>query len=288
MGSFKINPLVGQADFLRRQVLATEKEIDTRVISLSTRDKLFHSLESNQRVMEQLQKKATTVDEFAQAQIQDKLEGLDQRIVALYGRIQNLAVDQEVADIAREAQHLESTLKQGGNHQKIAKEVSHLKEHIQTLTNDHALGREERHTIATVRATIRRADSFLRTNGLREDTSHLFNQFNLLDLAASEQEPLSDGEIDVIELFEVAECLFREKDKEGLRRFNQLSEEAKRRFHAHLRRLGESTGNPLANRIKTAQALIAAAYDLADSHDGEPYLAEVELNKLFDSARSFG
>ncbi len=275
----KINPLIAQAEFLRAQILATEQQVDTRVISSLTRDTLFHSLESSQHAMRVIQKKSISTDEFSKVQIQDKLEGLDQRIVILYGHIQALAVSRELSDITEEAKRLEISLHSGGNPKLIEEEITHLKEHIQTFTQDHALGRHERHAMAKARATMDQAYCFLQGQSLKTN------------LNITEETHLSDDEIEletVIELFEIAECLFRRKDKEGLLRFNQLSEKAHHRFRLHLTFLGETTGNPLASPVKSAQALIATAYDLADSHDGEPYLSEAELNKLFDTARSFG
>lgn len=289
MGSIKLNPLVGQANLLLQQVQAAELAADTHIICLATRDALFHRLKGNQAELGELKEKmraaAGGVNEFERAQIHDAIQGLDQRIIRLYGRIHNLAIDKEVSDIAKEAEDLETTLK-SGDIEKVKKAFSYLDDHIQTFIDQHALGREGRHTIATARATRQKAYSYLRTHGLREDRPHLFNQFNLLQLAVPPHEPLQDDEIQaelVLDLYSTAECFYHAKTKEGTQRFNQLDKEAKKRFHIHLALLGEPSGDPWADRIKSAQALIAAAYDLADSHDGETYLSEDQLHDLFSN-----
>lgn len=287
MGRVNVHPFVDQANILVQQVQAAETAAETLVMSPSTRDSLFHKLLQNQTDLSELQDKIAApfvaIPEFDKARIHETLQGLDERIIHLYGVIHNRAIDTEVADIAKEAEDLEKTLV-NGELDKVKQAFSSLDDHIQTFVEQHALGREGRHTIAAARATRQKAYYFLRTHGLREDRPHLINQFNLLALAAPPPEPMQDDEAmaeTVLELYEIAECFYCDKTKDGLQRFHQLCQEAKNRFRIHLAILGESAGDPMADRKKSTQALIAAAYDLADTHDGEPYLNDEQLQDLF-------
>jgi len=279
----RIHTLVGKAETLQKQVLDTENVVASEAISFKARDRLFHKLATNQRTLRHLSERMHDqgIDDVSKARIESSIDGLDERIVQLYGKIQNRAIETDIAGIAQETSDLETRIEKG-DAEEIAEAATHLDAHVQSFTHDFGRRPESKKVIATARMAGQKAHYYLRTHGLKPDRPFLINQFNLLELA-SPPAALENEEVEhdiAIELFEAGECFYNGKKNEGTRRFNQLPEDAKRKFRKHLAQLGET--DPFADPIKTAQALVAAGYEFADNQDGAPYPDTKALDDLFN------
>ncbi|MBS3905305.1 MAG: hypothetical protein KGZ39_08275 [Simkania sp.] len=283
MGSTRIQSLAGTPAALRQQVLDIEEKVGIKPsISLALRNKLFGQLDATRHSMETLQSTSFAVSEFSRAQIEHDLEDLPEKIVELYGRIYNLAVDTEVEKVAKEAKQLETRLKKGDT-KAVAQKVTQLKEHIQSIHSRHALGLENRSTVAVAKNVAKRADQFLKAHTLGESIPPLMNQMNLLEIQKYHygQDEI-DGDLSV-ELFDIAEAFYYGSRREAMKGYHQLPEEIKRLCKDRFAELGVSS--PTEDLTATAQALVATAYDLVMGKGKEPVFTPQELEELFREAR---
>lgn len=255
-------------------------------LNLAGRTTLHSELEQISRSMQELRKSAVSVNDFAKSRINQNLEGLEDKIVTLYGRIDTVWIDSEIVTIEEETRELNSQLEQDApNREEIAQEVNSLKKHINTLCRDHRLLKKDRKVIGLARASIKKAEAVL-SNKILGNT---FNQLNILALhTAPLDDVFLDEEIDnqISELFPLAHLFYKNNVKEGVRGFNQLSEFEKARFQTHLRHLEASSLDPAADCQKTAKALIALGYELSDScsEEGEIYLSDAALKQFCTEA----
>ncbi len=273
MGSVTFHPFV-DLNRIQQDVQATQRAVETRPITFKARDKIFHKLTENLRIISAFQKN-TAADPVFQAQFRT----LRDNVVWLFGETQSRALSQAVEDIAGKARELNTIIEQGDK-KRIAQKAPRLLKDINVLTSQYAPGRQERKKLALARATYQRANSYLERGRLGKNAPSLPFQLNILEVVS----PVDDDEIDeelISEICETARSFFEVKTKEGIQRFNQLSGKAKLLVRAHLAKLGIAEGDLLEDRTKTAQALLATAYDIADSNDGQSYLSPSEMDNFF-------
>jgi len=282
-----INTVILDSERLPLAVQAIERQLTFQTtLDLEGRNGLHSALEDVSRSVEQLRRRANQVDAFAKSRIAQNLDGLDDKIVTLYGRIDTVWVDSEISTIAAETRALNAEMEQEApNREEIVREVNQLKKHINTLCRDHRLLKKDRKVVGLARATIKRAEAVL-TNKILGNT---FNQLNLLALQARPLDDVyADEEIDeqVSELFPLANLFYKNNLKEAMRGFNQLSDFEKARFRSHLKQIGASSLEPADDCQKTAKALIALAYELSDScsEEGEIYLSDAALDQFCTEA----
>ena len=148
MGYNKISQ-VKSSELLPRQVDQIQHELEkSSSISTTQRNRLFHKLDSALKKYNALQKGADSISEFARAQILKNIEGLDQKIASLYGRIDNGYTDSQVRQIKNEA--------------------ARLKKHLNTLCENYALRFEDRKVLASARASLLLASAVLEGKGAEE------------------------------------------------------------------------------------------------------------------------
>ncbi len=285
MAQFHIDPLI-RSENLRQKILSLEEQVAAKEgISFQTKSAFFQELESTCLEIAALKKEASAVGEFAQRQITSNLEELDGKIVSLYGRIHNFAVDHEVKMVHEKVRKLIHPT-QLQNRSETAAAISPLKAQIRSLTQAHALGLENRQIIALAQTTIKRVDKYVKNTDALPPTS-LMNQFNLLEVYRATIAEDLPTELDVlVELFEIAEHFYQRKDKEAFRSFQLLPEEVRNRVKKHLITLGIASGSPREDRGKSMQALIATSEELGTGAQMVSYLSYQELEKLFKEANS--
>jgi hypothetical protein len=249
----------------------------SRTLTPQTRNQLFHELDCANETLHALQEKAGAVADFSHLQALQNLNGLQERIISLYGRVDDRFTDSEVGKIQEEAETLDTHLKQPlekGNLTRISKEVDNLKRHIHTLCDSHRLLREDRRKIAMAQACVRNADAVLQGKPY---------QATLFPMAALEFDPEAD--LAAVDLYELAELFYHHKTKAAQREFNQLPDWQKEIVFSHLKELGIPSADPSLDMTKTVQALIATAHEISSSDDGQLYLSLEEIDQTFLEAR---
>ncbi len=281
MGSEKINSRPWSPADLRQQVLYIEEQVsfDTPISPLQ-RNKLFRQLDRTRRSMEAICDSSKPTNEFSRLQIERDLDDLPEKITKLYGQIHNRSVDTQVRQVVDKAKSLQDRLDHG-DCDNIVKEVSGLKKRLQQIRRRHALGSEN---LKIARYVSTRAEQFLRAHALGQPIPPLVNQLNLLEIQRLHYRDAGNEDEVIIELFELAESFYFGHNRDTLKRFNLLPEAVRRRIQAHFAILGVSS--PQEDRVKTAQTLVATAYDLAHGEGSETYFSLQELEKLFSEARA--
>jgi hypothetical protein len=264
---------------LRRQVLDIEEQVNfDKPISLVQRNRLFRLLDRTRRSMEAFCSKSSVSNDFTRFQVERDLYDLPDKITELYGRIQNRTIDTQVKEkIVDRAKLLQERIDHG-DCRNIVKEVASLKKKIESLRSQYALGIEN---LTIARYVSKRADQLLRAHALGQPIPPLFNQFNLLEMQQLQYKNLELDETLLSELFELADCFFYGNGRDTMKRYHLLPETARRQLMKHFAILGISS--PKEDSVKTAQALIATAFDLAHGEDGtESYYSEQELRIFFE------
>ena len=262
MGSTKITPAG-----LRQQVLDIETRVGFNAPISSVQEKqLFKKLDQVQSSVERLQGQGNS----------DFLEDLPDKITRLYGTIHNRTVETQVERVVTDAKHLQTKLEGGSN---IDQGVGKLKKTVDHIRKEHALGQGQLKVTGYVST---RANQYLKARSLGKEAPQLVNQFNLLELQNYRNDEIDDDTSG--ELLEMAEAYFYRQNNDLNKRYHLLPQKAKERLNVHFARLGIRT--PAEDGIKAAQAFVAAAYDLTEGEDVEPYFTQEQLRDLFAEARS--
>jgi len=290
MASIKINPGHREIDALHDRIQTIEGQLRAHQrISPQTKELLFQELDGAQQALLSLRAKSVSITQYSKSKFSssfetaqnerqiEELDRLKEKIITLYGDIDTRATDSEIEEIKEETCHLQQALKEG-NPEEIAKDVSILSKHIHTFCDTHQASRKDRHIINLAKQSLKTADTILHQKVLGQTV----NQFNILSLLRSEmiEECEEDEELEpqVMELFNAAELFYSFKIKEAKSAFNQFPESIKARARHHLSVLEKGTEIG-SNVIKTVQALVATAHEIAQSD--EDYLTTDQVHEMF-------
>jgi hypothetical protein len=273
---------IKSSEQLPQLIRSIEVELSrTPNLSSNDRDRLVHQLDTACNSYSVLQKQALSVGEFAQKLILRNIDGLGDKIRNLYGRIDDRFTDSEVHKIQVEAQTLDAHLhdpKVCENLQGIAKEVHQLKRHINKLCHDYMLRREDQRVILEARYAVRHADAVLR--------GETYMQPTLIDLPDIGDEMQEEADMQAIGLYEIAHLFYDRKDKQAMKLFHALSDYEKERFTFHLMELSNGgCKKPADDRVKTVEALLTLAHELARSDFGQLSLDDIDA--MFKEADTF-
>ena len=275
----KIDPIKGSETLLQQVNDLEELLKHAQAISVQKRNQFFHELESAQQLLKELRKAAHVLNVFTQAQINHNLEGLEEKIITLYGRIDHCWIDSEVSLIQEEAKNLSTVLHHPvkENFKNISRKVNSLKRHITSLCHDNRLLKKDRAVIALAQQTIKKAQALM-------EGKTFINQWNLLeiqDFFTNEIEEYDEMETDICELFDIADLFYQNDSKLALRKYNELSSYPKSRVQAHLRQLQVDTLDVSVDHLKMIQALIATAHELCQAFDEEVYWTQEAIDLTF-------
>ncbi len=275
MGSKTIQPLLGSPAALAAEVREIEQAIGTDTpVPPGLRNKLFRQLDT---LMDRVQRKGSAISEATRYKFEPDLDDLPDKIQKLYGWIHNRSVDTEVSSVVDQAFKLQDRFEHGKD---IVADVRRLKKRLEGIQRRHALGEEN---LSIARVVSRRANQFLQAHALGKSAPPLINQFNLLEVQKIHYRREEMDEELVVGLFEIAENFYHGNyDRETMKRYHLLPEQAKRTLQEHFAHL--SISSPKDDRVKAAQALIATAYDLAHGKGTEPYFSPRELEDFFNEA----
>ncbi len=280
--------LVRVSELLVQKVeLVEEKLHQFPVISPAAHENLFLELEQAQKDLKDLRAQVPLINVFSQIKINTLLEGLEDKIITLYGRLDNKWLDSEIGKINEAALHLEKVietpLKASG-----AKEITALskalKEHISWICENHRLLIKDRKVIAFAKNILKQAEDV--ASGKKHLNTPVYVHNSIFTQARIQEHSFasSESDMDALELFEIADLFYQNKTQQALTQYNQLSEYPKKKVDFHLS--GLKTG--LFTEDKSMiQALIAAAFEISDSSDGEPVLTPSQIDTLFHEAHQF-
>ncbi len=266
--------LIRVAELLVHHVeLVEEKLHNNPIISVETHADLFLTLEKVQKDLKELRNSASSINVFTQIQINTLLEGLEEKIITLYGRLDNRWIDSEILKIEESSKAIDalvSTSVKKEDVKNIQIQIETLKEFITSICENHRLLKKDRKTIAFAKNILKNAEAVI------TGKKHL-DRFSTAACHPFSQKPSSFEEEDLsfeaLELFEIADLFHEHKVKDAKSKYNQLREYPKTKVQSHLR---EDTN--------IVQALIAAAFEMADSPRDSLYMTKEQIDALFDEA----
>lgn len=238
------------ADKIESQVRSIENELN-EPLNVAQCTNLFRRLDTTQQTLKRI-----PIGTRSQATALEKLDG---RIVTLFGKISEKALDSEVKEIQERASYIETP-----------EERELLEDEIGTLYATHTLSPEYRRILSWARTTLQSKSAASTVNHF-EWIAAQKPQINFLDT-------FELGEIE--DLFEIAVWFEAGNRKEAKIGFNQLSETARRKVKQHCENLG---GALFENPLETIQTFIAAAHDLAGTFEG--YYSALEVAEFFAERR---
>ncbi len=247
--------LIKVSELLVRKVEAVEERLhNTPIISPELHEELFRELERAQIELKEIQAQISSINVFTQIQINTLIDGLDERMITLYGRIDNQWVTSEILKLEQEALKLEELVKKSLPKEiKIQEKI--LQDHVTNICKNHRLLKKDRKVIAFAKDALKKAaGGYIPPRQVPSSPS----------IEECEKDEVA------LDLFEIADLFYQHRTKCAQIKLNQLAEFPKRRVQAHL---SSSQGNMM-------QAILTAAFEIADSAD----INELEINSLFKEA----
>ncbi len=196
----------------------------------------------------------------------EDLKEVEEKIVHLYGRIDSLSVAYEITLVKKEVEDLEASLG-AENSVRICKAVDSLKTHLFILCSSHALSKEDLPLIARARKLVKNAECAL-------EGSISFEHARLNSMKRAFREELlgrDEDDLEVMELFEVADLLYHHHTAEALSRFHALPQKAQDAVRQETCLEKEP--------LQAVRHLIALAHEI--SYGERHLLSEEEIAELF-------
>ncbi len=247
--------LVKVAELLVRKVEAVEEKLHANpVISPELHEQLFLELERAQVELKEVKAEIVSLNVFTQIQINTLIDGLDERMITLYGRIDNQWLTSEILKLEQEAMRLEELIKKSLT-KEIKEQEKILREHVSTICKNHRLLKKDRKVIAFAKEALKKAA------GGYIPPRHLPSGPSIEECEKDEV---------ALDLFEIADLFYQHKTRCAQIKLNQLAEFPRRRVQAHL---SATQGNMM-------QAILTAAFEIADSAD----INELQIDALFREA----
>ncbi len=256
MNDIKHNNNIFNSQWVYTCVQAVEKELDHSPTTYKKFHLLTQKLDGMLHVLEKIQKLPTTT-----VFIQAASQALEQKIVSLYGKVVEAWVKNEVTQIAEQAADIADSLKRGIV---VAKAVDRLTERLATFKKEHRPATAELRTILEAEEVMHRAHAFLNGTPCAE----------IQERPITTDDPLAYEAME--ELMDIAYLIYNHDFGEARKRYLQLAEEYKQRFHAHMQTLGAT---PFDDPLATMQAFIAVANEQVCLH--HHYLLPEEIEELF-------
>jgi hypothetical protein len=230
---------------VRQTVQSVERKLDTCKLSARGARRLVQQLDEAHHLFHSLS-----------PLIQGQIVELEESMVVLYGRIEEIFTTCELAQIRQAAKEVEHSL----HHASLARKVDRLKKRLATFCAHHRLARGEQSVLAQARESLRKADAVLGR------------------VSAPTWDPSEESEDDLIVLYEIAELLYEGRVAEAMKQFySDLGESMRSRALASFRSLGGTSIRE--ERALGARALVAVA-------EGGVAPSEAEIEALFREART--
>ncbi|MBS0651946.1 MAG: hypothetical protein JSR39_00295 [Verrucomicrobia bacterium] len=275
MGSIKISlNFVRGSQGLQSQLQSIKGQLDT-IQSTRQVTKLTRELDRTSTALRDMKDKAQNV--FGQSQ-QDYFGGLEDEIIHMYGKIEDVLVSRKVSQIHHEAESLKDSMAHGDPVD--TKAVNTLKRHICSFLKDYRPGLKDRQVINDARQALKEADLTLKGKVPDEKPiAHFDWLVQQRDVRLIEDIELEPGQYE--DLFDIAAMVYNGKMREARAAYNQLPENLKRTFHQHLREL---TAVAFDDEVETIQALLATANQLVNNR--EPYPTKGQIDEIFMGLRN--
>lgn len=239
---------------------------------------LEQHLDKASKDLQELQRISGSVDDFAKK----KMEEVQEKFISLCGKVHNQYFDYEVCVIVQEATELENALEQEEDMDKISKQVDALREHI---VNFHQFFRPDGvnyKLLSSAEGFSNRVFSILSTTAAKKKMDALTRRA-LTEVTFRRD---FEGQVDtedatlMMELCDMARIFF-DKSNDRKSRFNQLSEDIKRRLKTHLSKTGNDFSVSEDDRM--VRALLTVAREIAQSTD-----VDVDVNQWFEELNTLG
>lgn len=271
MGSIKVNLAVFHgSQGLHSRLQTIENQLDT-VQSVKQVSRLTKELDQTCSALNQMKEKTQHV--FGQSQL-DPWGGLEEKIVEMYGRLEEALISRKISQIRSEADSIRTSLEQGSPVD--TKTVNALNRHITLLLKNYRPKIQELQIINEARNATKgiytpSAETPAAEGKVISHFDWLAHQKNVRMIEAIELEP---GQYE--DLFDIAAMVYSGKLREAASQFRQLPESLKRTVHQHLQEL---TAVIFEDEMETIQALLATANHLVNNW--EPYPAQTQIDEIF-------
>lgn len=253
---------------ISKTVQTLEEQVKKEPISPSDKKNLHHQLEILQNSLEKLRRKA--VDTQKQAHLQ--FDAIESQIISLYRKIDEKFDEHEIFLITKEAFVL-SNLVGIGKVTRIAKQIHELRHHIHFLfTHKRPCMRHRKIINLILKMTDYAAGTLkgIKTSKAQVQLIHLLKILIQETLLQVEKEVgIEEGDL-AMQLYEIADLIYRQKEKEAKLKLNFVT--------SHLT---SAQQNRLATAEENPEELLSAVLEIAD---GDPCFEWTILPQKKESA----
>ncbi len=241
---------------LQQNINSIQQRVQKSSIDSEEYKALFIQLDQLQHKVIELTKDATPFNK-------PHLEELNQRLITLFGELEDQHMRSQVDRLTKQSKEIAQGLQKGISYYGIEDKVEALRHDLAAFEENYRPAHNEKQSVQEARQIV---EQFY----LRQGTNFQSNLIEI-DIHPSPSTTTSSGENfdETCSLFDTACLFFKQKNRNAMKEYYQLSIQTRLQVGDHLRKLGGDPDKLLDHTpLVLAQACIATAHQLEDCSEG--------------------